>query len=148
MRKLLILAGFALVAGCSESTAPDPPAEPPPVAPPVVGPTNVVILAAFAEYTTGFVGTDVVSIRLSNKGGTGAFYLEFWALPSGPNTTVRRMVESEVVTVLAGYDESLAYSVTGLGRIQSVKVKSRPVNTAVWTQTDCRVLRELSSYCP
>ncbi len=141
-RSLLVL-GMLACGGGSEPTAPTPtPA-------PVVGPAAVTVLTASATYFPASTPYDIdeITIRLKNGGGSGGYYLEFWALPNSPNGPSRK-AESQTVTVTQGYEETLTYRINGLGRIQAVKVRTQPVNTAAYSQTDCKVLRTEPSYCP
>jgi hypothetical protein len=124
----------ALALGCGkDATAPPPP---PPVDP---GATNVTIVSATPT-----------TVRLRNSGGPGAYQLEVWGRaitgPSGCFTEdliegrcpafARKLGAYDPVAVLAGYDESLSIVVTS-AEVYGYKVYSRPVNTAVWTQTGC-----------
>lgn len=113
---------------------------PPPV--PVLGPISVTLVSATPT-----------SVHLKNAGGPGSYRLDVWGrfintnVPSGCHTsqlidgrcpvTAVKVWEFEPVAVLAGYDEQLSITATGIG-VYAYKVFSRPVNSAVWTQTDCK----------
>jgi hypothetical protein len=125
--------------GGSTVTPPPPPPPPPPL-----GPTSVVLKDA--STTRAVNSNDQVTVHVHNNGGDGSYYLEFWALPNSPGGAPR-VAQSDPVNVLAAYDETLVYNMP-FSFVQSVKVKSRPVNTALYTQTDCRVVGESPSYCP
>lgn len=127
MRRLL--AGLIFVVACGGSdnaiTAPTPPA-------------SIVI-------TSASLNAQDVSLHLHNNGGSGDYYLEFWALAITPNGQPR-VSQVAPVAVLASYDEGLVYRVVS-GTV-AVKVKSRPTNTAVYIQTDCKVFDTAANFCP
>jgi hypothetical protein len=98
------------------------------------------------------VAATQTTIQLRNDGGPGAFKVEVWGefLSGGPSgcaiaeqiegrcpVTPRRITETDPVVVTASYDEALSITVDRVN-IYAYKVFSRAVNTAVWTQTDCR----------
>lgn len=133
MRKIALL---LLLAACGGSTEPDGPVP----APVQLGPTNVTIVSA--SDTT---------VRLRNTGGPGTYILEAWGrrisnIPSGCFTSdlidgrcpvvAVALGDFGTVTVLAGYDETLGIEVSS-AEVYGYKVFSRPVNTAIYTQTGC-----------
>lgn len=94
---------------------------------------------------------DDVSLHLHNNGGSGDYYIEFW----GQNGKVggnEKINESKSVTILAGYDESLTYRLNAANTgpyyiVATVKVKSRPVNASIYSQSACAAVR-FFGICP
>lgn len=134
------LAPFALLLmpACSEGTAPD-------------RPTSVILVSASVVREPL---SDAVTVALSNEGGSGDFYLEFFGVrltnvpggcrvsapgagcPPGPQILV---AESNPINVTASYRETLVYDIRDM--VSSVRVHSRPTNTAIYSRTSCKVVR-------
>lgn len=121
---LTVLSGLA----CGSATAPDKPQ-------PQIGPTSVAVVSGTRVKVHGInYTTDTITVHLHNSGGSGDFYLEFWgAVP--PNYAYAVAGKSDVVNVLAGYDESLMYVVPF--DVGGVRAQSRPVNTGVYAVSGC-----------
>lgn len=125
--------------------------------PPPAAPARVTIKSASVAANGS---TDAVSVSLTNSGGAGTFYLEFWGEPirntptgcrvepgqtSCPHPAQQTIGLSQNVIVSAGYSESLVYNIPP--NVSSVKVQTQPVNTAVYSQTDCAKVRDYGT-CP
>lgn len=150
MRHIASVALLAVLASCgggSDTTAPPPPA-------PVVGPASVTIQSVTAAYVVkrpgnGYAGrADSITIRLRNSGGAGTYILEFWAYNPNSSTGPRWVGESLPVAFTQGYDETVLYEIPDVGAMQSVKVRTQPINVSAYTQTDCKVLRADPTFCP
>jgi len=128
-------------------------------APPPQAQAAVAIVSASAVTGAGTL-VDAVSVSVANAGGSGSYYLEFWGEPirtspsgcyiqpgqtSCPHPVQQKIGTSQVVSVTAGYAESLSYSVPGT--VSSVKVFTQPVNTAVYAETGCAKARDYGA-CP
>lgn len=123
MRRVIPALIFAL-AGCGDATAPD------------AGPAWVQIETATAAAGQS---SDFITLRLSNKGGEGAYYVQFAEAPVDPGGGYRT-AESVPVEVAVGYTESVQYIITN-GTIATVRVFSRPPNSDEYRRSDCRALR-------
>ena len=148
--------GLALAAmacgGSSGSSTPTAPYVPPPPA--------AVMLTSASSVPSADGFTDDVHVMLTNSGGAGTFYLEFWGeplstTPSGcylqpgqtscPHGAQQKIAKSQLVTVSGSYNEALVYTVPS--NVSGVKVFTQPVNTAVYAETDCKTVQSFGT-CP
>jgi hypothetical protein len=126
---VLLLSTCLALAGCGGDT--------PVSTQSVKTPANVLVLSGSVRVNGQ---QDIVTLDLSNTGGPGAYKIEFWALPSSIGGGNRLLSTSDVVSVAAGYRESVKWTLSfasfgTLPRTDFVLVYSRDPNTAVFRQT-------------
>jgi len=128
-----------------------------PYVPPV--PAANISIGAASSYLQANYSTDSVSVALSNSGGSGTFYLDFWghqiSIPTGcfvqpgqtscPPTQGQRLASSQTASVTQGYSQSVSYAVPA--NVTSVRVFTEPVNSEVYILTDCKTV-SASGACP
>ena len=135
-----------ILVGCASEGPSSPPA-----------PASVKLLTA--SITRNGID-DRVMVHLKNVGGSGSFYLDFYGerfvsgsgckLEPGattcPHPVQSSVAFSESVEVTAGYEETLQYNIASAS-VSSVRVATRPVNTALYSVSSCITVRDYGS-CP
>ena len=152
MKRTLVVGIALALAGCGGSSGGASPTAP--YAPPPAPAKMAINYAAATEAPSLANPTDVVSLALSNSGGSGSFYLEFWGrditVPTGcfggpcPPSQGQRLAVSQALVVAAGYSQAVSYTAPAM--VTSVRVFTSQ-NGTDYVLTDCKTT-DASGACP
>lgn len=148
MRRASLIVSVVLALGCGGDDEPTAPAPPKPAS---VVVTTASLSANGSELTATF----------QNNGGGGDFIIDLWGYKTAvgcktadldvnghcPYVRQSKLGEIDPIHVTAGYHETLV--ITPAGSIATITIRSRGLNTAIYSQSSCYIVRNFgAAACP